>query len=879
MRFHKPLKLPLLSRVLEVSGKRTLHVAPMLAFPLDAPKALLDEVSFWAAVTPLLGPVGVLDDGVSRGAAEFVVVGSFHAPGGLPTPASFVRVRVGGLEKRIAVLGDRHWQRGVPTQPAPITTLPIDWAHAFGGPSHPQNPYGMGIELVERAGQRVQPLPNIEHFGALLRSPTERPAPAGLGPLDVTFEQRRKRAGTYGRKYVAEGRAGLADDYAPTLFNLALEDQWSKTLWSGAEEFSVENMHPSIPVLRGRLPSLRPRVFVTRAGEGERFEELATRCDAVWLFPDANLGVVLFHGATEVSEPEALDITEMLVGCDELGGERPEEYFRVAWRRRRDPDRSKVAMLSDSDLMPPRESGVAPNVPPVDVGQWTKGEGLMAWNLYRGAVRRHEQALAIAAEQGVDLATLGLTPPVPPAPLPDAEDLDAMADEIQRIDEREKAARTDAEQRVAALEETAREQLAGQGIDLDELREEHALAAEDAGGPPALELLREQRRKMLAEVDPDSDLARQLTDPTQVEAMAAQERDLVALYRSAAQHQPPARLMTEEASQLARVVLDAARESREPLRERDFTGADFRGLDLRDLDLTKSLLECADLRGADLRGATLAGTVLTRTDLRGARLDGAHLRGANLAKAKLEGAVLDGADLREATLSSTSIEGASFVGADLEAADVMEVDWSRVDLSKARFTRVVFLKARLVDCVLAGAHLEQASFVDSEVTGCDFSSAKLHRASFIKTSGERCSFAGATMTELVMVGGGDFSQVDLRHATLHKSCLRGTRLRGARLGGAVGTMVDLSECDLSEAHLDRAELKGALLMKANLRQASLRGCNLLEALFMGAALDGADFTGAQLCRAVLTGAKGDGATRFTDADVEHARFDRASEGA
>jgi uncharacterized protein YjbI with pentapeptide repeats len=620
-------------------------------------------------------------------------------------------------------------------------------------------------------------------------------------------------------------------------------------------------------------------VFLTRAGDGERFEELVTRGDAIWLFPDANLGVVLFHGATEVNEPEALDVTELLVGCDELGRERPEEYFRAAWRRRRDPDRSKVAMLSDSDLMPPRESGVAPNLPSPDIGQWTKGEGLMAWNLYRGAVRRHEQAVALAAEQGVDLAELGLTPPVPPAPLPDTEDLDAMAAELEGMDERERAARADAEARVGGVEESARAQLATQGIDLAQLKEEHALAAEDVGGPPALELLREQQSKMLAEVEPGSELARQLTDPKQVAAMASQEQGLLSLYRGAAQHQPPAPLMTEEASLLARVVVEAARESAEPLRARDFTGADFRGLDLRELDLTETLLECADLRGADLRGATLAGAVLTRADLRGARLDGARLGKANLAKARLDGAVLDGADLREATLASTSVEGASFVGADLEAADVMEVEWTKVDLSKARFTRVVFLKARLTECTLRGAHLEQASFVDSAVSGSDFEGAHLHRASFIKTSGERASFREALMTELVIVGGGDFSSADLRRATLHKACLRGTTLRGARLEGAAGTMIDLSECDLSGARVDRAELKGALLMKTDLRGASLRGCNLLEALFMGASLGGADFTGAQLCRAVLTGAKGDTATRFTDADVEHARFDRASEGA
>lgn len=880
MRFHKPLKVPLLTRVLEVGPHRTLHVAALLAFPLDAPRALVDEVSFWASVTPLLGPAGVLDEGVSRARAEFLVAGSFHAPNGVPAQASHVRVRVGELQKRLSVLGNRHWVNGVPTAPEPVRAVPIDWAHAFGGPAYGKNPHGMGIELVERGGARVQPLPNVEPWGALLRAPSERPEPAGLGPMDVMFEQRRARAGTYGAEYVAEKRVGLASDHDPLLFNVAAPDQWAPGFWTGTETFELENLHPERSLVEGRLPGLEPRVFLTRRGPAgdEAWGELPMRCDVVWLFPGALLGVVLFHGSTPVAESDASDVTELLVGCDVIGAPRPVDHFERAWRRRRDPDRARVALLSDSDLMPPRDSGVAANPPFPDIGQWTKSEGLLARNLHRGMLRNREAALQRARAEGADVEALGLGDP-PPAPVfPDPEDLDAMAEEMEKLAEREAAERARAEASVASAQDRARAALAAQGIDLDEaVRDAHASA--DAGGPPKLDaakIIAEQER-MAAEVG-DAALSARVRDPGFRSFLEEQQARAVSAYRASAHEQPPARPMTAEAAELARVVVQTALDVSEPLDERDFTGADFRGMNLRGGVFTRSLLEGADLREADLTDANLEGAVLARADLRGAILERARLKGANLGGANLGGARLGSADLREANLAKTAVARASFERCDLEGADVMEVDWDGVDLSGARLLRVTFLKGRLARCRFGGAALEQVMFLECTLDESDFTGADLHRSSFIKSRGARVRFARAKLTEAVMIGDGEFPEADLRGAELHRSCLRKTGFRGARFDGARGTLTDLSECDAAEARFDQAELRGAMFHRTNLEGASLRGCNLLEALLMDARLPRADFTGAQLTRAVLTGARGDDATRFAEADVRHARFDRDGAG-
>ena len=47
-----------------------------------------------------------------------------YAPGGKPVASSFVRVKVGSVDKRLAVHGDRHWVRGSPSDAKAMTTMP-----------------------------------------------------------------------------------------------------------------------------------------------------------------------------------------------------------------------------------------------------------------------------------------------------------------------------------------------------------------------------------------------------------------------------------------------------------------------------------------------------------------------------------------------------------------------------------------------------------------------------------------------------------------------------------------------------------------------------------------------------------------------------------
>jgi uncharacterized protein YjbI with pentapeptide repeats len=758
-----------------------------------------------------------------------------------------------------------------------MTSMPIDWAHAYGGAGFAQNPYGRGAAPIEHDGHKIHPLPNIETYGALIRSPSDKPKPAGLGAMDLTFAQRTARAGSYDQKWLEQHFPGLPPDMDPTFFNVAPEDQWIDGLFAGDESFTVEHMHPDKPQLEGKLPGLAPRCFVTlRTPEGERFSEVALTCDTVWLFPSVGVGVVVYHGVVAIADDDAHDVVHLVVGCDEPSALRPEAHWREALARRLDRERAALAELRDRDLMPPPTSGVVASIGELDEGRWARGEQLSAERSRRGAERTRERQRAAIEARGLDPKDYGLDAPIPEAPAPPPDDLDALADYIE-----ERLAHADAElakadaQREHA-EDRMRADLAKLGRDFDAERE---AAKQTSGGPPKVDagtqlagLVRMAEEARRAGT-PNADLESALADPEFRKVLAEQAEMLRESYRRSAHLFPVgAPRMPENQALQARVLVQAAVDGNESLAGRDLTGADLSGMTLAGIDLRGAFLESANLTGADLRGARLEQAVLARADLAGAELSEAKLAGANLGSARLTEARLDGADLEKAVLMRAELVRASLRGARLRGADLLEVELAGADLSEADLGDCTLLQAALGGCRFEGARLDEATFVECTMDRAVFERASLHKMSFTGCKGADVSFRDARASQLIVVHGSTFPGADFRDAHTEKANLRGTQLAGARFDRALLSSADLSECDLTGASFERAVMKNAVLIRARLVDASLRGANLMDALASKALLAGADFTGANLYRADLSRVIGDERTRFTDAEVRKVRF-------
>jgi hypothetical protein len=137
---------------------------------------------------------------------SLTVAGTVQGPGHAPH-VRHVSITAGAVQHRLAVFGSRRWRRvhplGAlePSEPEPFDTLPLTWAHAFGGAfvmaagllpgtdlphpggrfGYPLNENGVGFYPDERSAVD-QPLPRIERVEELVQRWSDRPEPGGFAP-------------------------------------------------------------------------------------------------------------------------------------------------------------------------------------------------------------------------------------------------------------------------------------------------------------------------------------------------------------------------------------------------------------------------------------------------------------------------------------------------------------------------------------------------------------------------------------------------------------------------------------------------------------------------------------------------------------------------
>ncbi|WP_454918324.1 DUF2169 domain-containing protein [Xanthobacter sediminis] len=384
-------------------------VSVVAAFDLADPSRLDGEQSLWAMLAQVLPPGAALDASMPKPRAELLIGGRLQAP---QTRALMLEAEVGDIRRRFAVFGDRWWSSGPdgdrPTPAQPIADLLLEPARAFGGASHPVNPQGAGHDAARHMGKgKPVPLPNIENADALVQSIADDPAPARFGPLDVFAPERRMLAGTYDQAWAETLAPALPDDIHPDFFMVAPPEQRFSGYLNGDEPYRLRNFSAGEVEISGRLPAVRPRVFV---GCGERsWVELAMRLDTLWLLAGARRGVLVWHGMTRVEDIEGKDVTDVLLGYERMADPpRPVSHYAEVRRLRTDPETAFRHAFSESQLAPPRD-------PAEDARRRAA-----RMELARERAAAHAEVMAFVMERqldGVDVPA-GLRPP-PPEPSDD----------------------------------------------------------------------------------------------------------------------------------------------------------------------------------------------------------------------------------------------------------------------------------------------------------------------------------------------------------------------------------------------------------------------------------------------------------------------------
>ncbi len=324
-----------------------LAVTSMTFFGFTDPGNPLKEQDMWPFVQGELGKDAILDMAMPKPKGELLVWGRCFAPEGKVRGASRVSVRIGPIEKTLYVFGNRYWKRKADmglaiSDPEPFAEMPVTYKRAFGGSGFDRNPTGRGVaSVLLPSGVEAHPLPNIEDPDRLVGSLSDRPDPAGLGPLDYAWPQRARKLGTYDKKWFQERWPFYPDDMNWTYFNAAPEDQQMEEYFQGSEVFVVAGMHPKKPVLESRLPGIRHRFFINQLSDANKpdgetiFKEVLTHIDTVWLFPHAERGIVVSRGTAEIKDDEALDVPHLYI-VSEAMAEEPgsiEKYYEQFKKR------------------------------------------------------------------------------------------------------------------------------------------------------------------------------------------------------------------------------------------------------------------------------------------------------------------------------------------------------------------------------------------------------------------------------------------------------------------------------------------------------------------------------------------------------------------
>jgi uncharacterized protein YjbI with pentapeptide repeats len=742
--------------------------------------------------------------------ADLLLIGKCHVPNKAPAQACKISFRVGRNEKTLFVAGNRNWEgvlgRTV-SAPEPFREMPLSYEYSFGGPGYKKNPVGKGFARIEdESGKTLRPLPNIEDPQALIESPSDRPSPAGFGPLSKKWEPRQSCLGTYKGKWLKERWPWFPQDFDWAYFNAAPADMQVDGYLAGNEELYFENLHPKHSQYRSVLPGLRIRCFLNKA-EPEKpalFEEVKMNLDTLWVDMESEKLVLVWRGIAPVHSEEFAEVKDAFVVSEAFDTEPLSlAHYQTVFQE-------AVATL---------EADIVAEEPPQPAAATAASAAAAPKGVKADTVSAVPEAEASSqAELGAIFKARGIDPSAfPQLAAQGAADQERLKKELQALDEGgfdAFLAKTTANLSAA---------FKARGIDLN-------------NPPPLNDHAKQQLGRALKDLG--------MGDETSVEAAYAQ--GLAALRDACVElglaQKTAAPLPGEEAKGVAgaspgvngsakeKPPLSAGEQARERLKEplagADLSGLDFSGLDLKGADFSTAILTGALFRSTNLSGANLSGVSASGADFTGAKIKGSKLVDGDFAKACFNGANLSGAQLSEA----------SFHGATLEKALLDEVNGKGA----------VFAEANLAGASLQKAKFDQADFSQARLSRANLARASFKAASFEGASGPRANFSDADLTEVRAALGCDFSDASFRHAVGHGSTWKNGKLARADFSFAQMESADFASCMMDGANLYAADMKSTRFARASLRGAKMVDMNLFEGSLEKADVSEADLSGSNM---------------------------------
>jgi hypothetical protein len=249
------------------------------------------------------------DFALTKRGTDVLLHGHAYAPRGEAATAVLAGIKVADLSKVVRVCGDRIWEwrkllGARISEPQPFTRMPLTYERAYGGwdrrledplkhAVERRNPVGVGF-AVEEEHLAGTPLPNVEDPRQLIGSWTDRPPPAGFGPIASHWSPRLELAGTYDERWQETRSPLLAADFDERFYHCAPIDQQTQAPLRGGERVELTNLTPS-GVMRFQLPRARLGLRTRFANSG--IVEHRPTLHSVIIEPDESRVMLVWHAA------------------------------------------------------------------------------------------------------------------------------------------------------------------------------------------------------------------------------------------------------------------------------------------------------------------------------------------------------------------------------------------------------------------------------------------------------------------------------------------------------------------------------------------------------------------------------------------------------
>lgn len=854
-----------------------------------------------------MGEVPMLDMGMPKPHAEWLINGSFYSSNGESCIAGQARAQVAQSQKSLNVFGDRQWTAGLPSKPSSFISMPLDYQRAFGGNELLSNPTGIGFKQSD--------LPNIESSKDVITDNHKPYLPAGFSPLDPSWPQRSQFQGSYDQSYMEKYFPGYPQDMDWRLFMNAPQDQWFDNFLLGNEEYHFENLHPELSHINGQLPGLYPRCFIKDTGEDSpelQFKEVDLHLDTAWFFPDKDIVQLIWRGGMLVKTDEAEQISHLLVGYENsLDEKRSSEHYQQALERRIKAKDPLLDSLNTSDLIPLNAASAMQLLQQSALADAPESE--LSNNL-----KAKEASLQAIVEQKVELAINDIKKQIE-SPNIDQSQKDQLISQLDKLtttsvpdsESLELKAKLDAILPGVSSGDPSQLDLSDFSFSkMDEIFAELNLFTEakkqevSASIQPEINKLkafisqddndqqldgdkRQQIQQQISDLEAflqgdeapkvlsplprlDIDPIKQQVANTSPEIQKAQQELHLLLANPLLDNSDVIKNSKEKMASLENDLLSELESQLNEAKKQFFStyrmSAHFSDTGLsphfNDEAQKQKLISiangnknashedwaCLDLSNQNLDGIDFSGCLMEQVNFTGASLIGANFTDAILARANLSKANFSQAIFDNANIGASVCQQSNFSAASFDQTKFSRTQFESCDFRHSIIKQPEALEISLNHSNFDFAQIENWSFIEISMQGNTFNQAKIASCTFTNSQLQDCSFNNASLPSTIWANT-SLRDSSFQHANMTSNCFVSSSEMDDNQDPSHYERLDFSQANLEKANFQNLDLQKNNFSHSQIASANFAGANLTECNF-----DDCSGYQAQFRKAILVGA-------------------------